>query len=222
MCRDSRIAWNMIRFGDVHRDGSEPRLAAGSAAAGELPRRERPVAEADLGQFEQAAARYGGDAQSPAQGRNRDRHGAWGTGDRARLAAWPCGGGAGDNPQDCAGPLDPEYGEGRGLAAPMRSGGGDDGRSVDCAALQARLCARGGRGDGDVEPGRDTGPRQGEGARSLRGVGLAPGAAGADRERLGTETSREWRAGALRRELVLLRGPPLSARAVWPQPRPPR
>src|SRR5579859_4236648 len=33
MCRDSRIARNMIRFGDVHRYGSEPRFAAGSAVA---------------------------------------------------------------------------------------------------------------------------------------------------------------------------------------------
>jgi len=36
------------------------------------------------------------------------------------------------------------------------------------------------------------------------------------------ENGLEWRAGTLRRELVLLRGPPLSARAIWPQPRPPR
>ena len=34
--------------------------------------------------------------------------------DRALAAAWPCRGGARDDPQDRAGPVDPEHGEGRG------------------------------------------------------------------------------------------------------------
>jgi putative restriction endonuclease len=54
--RDSQIGRDVIRFGNVHRDGAEPRLAARGAVARELSRRARPRAEADLGESEQAAA----------------------------------------------------------------------------------------------------------------------------------------------------------------------
>ena len=40
-----------------------------------------------------------------------------------------------------------------------------------------------------------------------------------DRERSGATASRGRRAGALRRQLILPRRPPLSAGALWPQPR---
>jgi hypothetical protein len=44
----SKLADGVIRFGHVHRDRAEPDLAARSAAAGGLPRRERPVAKRPL------------------------------------------------------------------------------------------------------------------------------------------------------------------------------
>src|SRR6202171_14576 len=64
----------MIRFGHVHRDGAQSRLSACGVAAGELSRRGRPFAEADVGQSQQAAARYDRYIEGGAERRNGRRH----------------------------------------------------------------------------------------------------------------------------------------------------
>jgi hypothetical protein len=60
-----------------------------------------------------------------------------------------------------------EHREGSGGAAQLRSRCRHDGGSVDRAALEARLCARGGSGECDLEPERGSGLGQGEGTRGL-------------------------------------------------------
>ena len=66
------------------------------------------------------------------------------------------------------------------VAATLRSGGGDDGGPADHAALQTRVCPRGGPGDRDIEPGRGAAPGRGQGARGVRGTGLAARTSAAD------------------------------------------
>src|ERR1700676_4111046 len=102
----------MIRFGHVHRDGAQSRLSAGGAAAGELSRRARPFAEADVGQSQQAAARYDRYVEGRTEGRDGRRHRSAGAGSRALIAARPCCGGAWNDPQDRPRPVDPGCGEG--------------------------------------------------------------------------------------------------------------
>ena len=48
------------------------------------------------------------------------------------------------------------------------------------AAFQTRVCPRGGPGDRDIEPGRGAASGRGEGARGLRGTGLAARTPAAD------------------------------------------
>ena len=55
------------------------------------------------------------------------------------VAYQPGGGGSGDGAQAGARPSAAEQGERRSIATIVRSGGGDDGRPVDCAAFEARL-----------------------------------------------------------------------------------
>src|ERR1700736_6547004 len=53
-------------------------------------------------------------AQGVSEGRDGDRHRTGRSGDRALATAWPCCGGAWHDPQDRAGSVDIEHGEGCG------------------------------------------------------------------------------------------------------------
>ncbi len=67
--------------------------------------------------------------------------------------------------------------------------------------------------------GRRAAIGRGEGARGVRGAGLAAHPADAHRERPGAAASARRRAGALRCQLVVFRGPLLSAGTARLQPR---
>jgi hypothetical protein len=137
----------VIRFADVHRDRAESHLTAGDPAARELSRRSGQGAEAHARQLEQIAGLVDRRIEGPAQRRRGDAYRPWrggrgGVEDRAVAAARPRRGGARDAAQAPPRPIAAQHGEGRGLAAFLRSDGRADRRPVADAAFEIGLRAR--------------------------------------------------------------------------------
>ena len=192
----------------VRRGGAEPLVAARHPAARELPRRgqgqeshpresQRLVQRADRGL---AAGPPG-----PGAGPGRPPRGR-GAGDCAQLAAWPCGGGAGERA-----PVGPRAAAGPQADAGARPGGGDDRAAAARPRLEAGHGPGLGRGDPHQHPQPHVEAAGGGRRRSLRGPGLAAAAAGGHRTGAGPAPFAGRAAGALRRDLDVLRGAALPA-----------
>ena len=122
-------------------------------------------------------------------------------GDCAQLAAWACGGGPGERA-----PVGPRAAGGARALDAARAGGGDAG----APAPRPRLEAGHGPGLGGGDAHQHAQPRVaaagGGRRRSLRRAGLAAGAARGDRTGAGPAPLAGRAAGALRRDLDVLRG----------------